>query len=103
MSVYQLQETRATKALGRLDRRLTVPSEALESSKEILFFCAPIGNRTRVVCGEGKRANHLSYATTVNTTLSLNIFPCQVFHFIFCHELLYCEQAMIKKKHFKVT
>ena len=37
-SVYKLQETRATKALGRLDRRLTVPSEALESSKEINFL-----------------------------------------------------------------
>ena len=37
-SVYQLQETRATKALGRLDRRLTVPSEALDSSKEINFL-----------------------------------------------------------------
>ena len=37
-SVYKLQETRATKALGRLDRRLTVPSEALESSKEIHFL-----------------------------------------------------------------
>ena len=36
-SVYQLQETPATKALGRLDRRLTVPSEALESCKEIRF------------------------------------------------------------------
>ena len=33
--LYQLQETQATKALGRLDLWLKVPSEALESSKEI--------------------------------------------------------------------
>ena len=47
--VYQLQETQATKALGRLDRQLTVPSETLGSSKEIFFFYAPTGNRTCVV------------------------------------------------------
>ena len=61
-SVYKLQETRATKALGRLDRRLTVPSEALESSKEINFLFL------RIVCAEGKRANHLTNTTTMKDT-----------------------------------
>ena len=37
-SVYQLQEARSTKAFGRLDRRLKVPSEALVSSKKIHFL-----------------------------------------------------------------
>ena len=36
-SVYQFQETQATKALGRLDRRLKVPSEALNVDR--LYFC----------------------------------------------------------------
>ena len=71
----------ATKALGRLDRRLTVPSEALESSKEINFlFFAPTGKRTRVICAAGKRPNHLTNTfihNSHNSDLQLaNIWPC---------------------------
>ena len=42
--VYQLQETRAIRALGRLDLRRKVPPEAWESSKEIeiSFLCTRI-------------------------------------------------------------
>ena len=69
-SVYRLQETRATKALGRLDRRLTVPSEALENSKENKFsFSAPPPGiepglpapKASVLYG----ANHLTNATAI--------------------------------------
>ena len=59
-----------SKALGRLDRRLTVPFEALESSKENKFpFSAPPpgpGIKTRAVCAEGKHPNHLTNTTALS-------------------------------------
>ena len=67
--VYQLSETPATRALSRLDLLLKVPSEALESSKEIkiIFFHHPTGNRMWVFCAAVKHANRLA-------NLSLQIY-----------------------------
>ena len=72
-SVYQVKETQATEALGRLDRRLTVPSEALESSKEINFLFLRLHRESNLACLHRSQASkqldqhncskHLEYIT----------------------------------------